>query len=100
MSGESQFTKMLGICEPAQVAMMVYILMFAMHLSQNINTMKLDAPTIKFLVGIAIATVTSVITLDVYCKTDHKTFAWVLAVMSVLGFLLLVSGKSYKEEDN
>ena len=95
----AQFTKMLGICEPAQVAMMVYILMFAMHLSQNINRMKLDAPTLMFLGGVTIATVTSVITLDVYCKTDHKTFAWVLATLSVLGFILLVSGKTYEEED-
>lgn len=99
MSSEAKFQKMLGICEPAQVAMMIYILMFAMHLSQNITKMKLNAKTIRFLLGVAIMSLTSVITLDVYCQTGHEMFAWTLAIMSALGFMLLLTGYRVDAKD-
>jgi FtsH-binding integral membrane protein len=95
----AEFKKMIGLCEPAQVAMMIYILMFAMHLSNNINKMKFNAKTLRFLFGVAMMSLTSVITLDVYCKTDHAMFAWVLALSSSLGFIMLLSGYRLDTKD-
>lgn len=99
MSSDSKFQKMLGICEPAQVAMMVYILMFAIHLSQNITKMKMNAKTLHFLLGVMIMALTSVITLDVYCQTGHRWFSWFLAVLSALGFMLLFTGYKLDEKE-
>lgn len=93
------FSKMLGICEPAQVSMMVYILLFAMYLSRNVNRMKLDSRTLQFLFGVAITSLTSVITLDVYCQTGHRTFAWVLAIMSAVGFLMVLTGWEVNKDE-
>lgn len=98
-SEAGSFNKMLGICEPAQVAMMIYILMFAMHLSTNITTMKLDGRTLRFLVGVTLMSLTSVITLDVYCQTGHTTFAWTLAILSALGYMLLLTGHKTSEKE-
>lgn len=99
MSSDSKFQKMLGICEPAQVAMMIYILMFAMHLSQNITKMKMNVKTLHFLLGVMIMSLTSVITLDVYCQTGHGWFAWFLAILSALGFMMLLTGYKVEEKE-
>lgn len=97
MTNQASFQGTLKICEPAQVMMFMYILVFAMHLSQNINNMKLNAKTVRFLIGLFIISMTSVVTLDVYCKTGHSWFAWVLSILSLVGFVSTLSAVGYDQ---
>jgi hypothetical protein len=90
----------LDVCAPANAALLGFFVIVGAYVIKHRVSLTLEFRSIAPLIVLVALAISNAIQLDVFCRTNHTTYAWFLAWFTLLAFaaIALCAPPMKKEE--